>query len=318
MATPHDALFKAVFSSPQDAVGLVRPLLPVAVADVIDWSELALVPGSFVDEALRSRHADLLFAVPIATSPGLLYFLTEHKSRPERFTVLHLLGCMVRIWAQWRRDHPRSRFLPRIVPVVLHHGPRPWSAPLRLRDLFDCRAVDARVGAMLDTLGPDLTLLLDDLALMDETELRRRPVSPLARLALAFLGALRNAGEAGTLRLVRRWLDVIGATLATADGAERIVVLWSYILDVTDVAAGRLGEVVDAVGPQATATLMSTANRLRAEGRAEILLRQLTRRFGPLPQRVADRVRAGSSADLDRWADAVLTAPSLETVFDED
>jgi len=54
----------------------------------------------------------------------------------------------------------------------------------------------------------------------------------------------------------------------------------------------------------------------QAKSRAsEILLRQLTRRFGQLPQAVADRVRAARDADLERWADAVLTANSLEDVL---
>ena len=69
------------------------------------------------------------------------------------------------------------------------------------------------------------------------------------------------------------------------------------------------------VGPHAEATLMSTANKLRAEGRAEILLRQLAKRFGPVPPDVQERVRAASIPDLDRWAETVLTAPTLEAVF---
>jgi hypothetical protein len=177
----------------------------------------------------------------------------------------------------------------------------------------------ADAGAILDALGPDLTVLLDDLPRVDEADLRSRSVSPLAQLALAFLRALRGAGVAGTFQLVQRWLDVVAAALAAEDGEERIEVVWSYVLHVGDVTAEPLGEVVDAAGPRARATLMSTANKLRAEGRAEgraeILLHQLTRRFGPLPQAAADRVRAGTTADLERWADAVLTAASLDAVF---
>jgi hypothetical protein len=51
------------------------------------------------------------------------------------------------------------------------------------------------------------------------------------------------------------------------------------------------------------------------EGRAEILLRLLHARFGSVPIEAERRVRTATAAELDRWAIAVLTAPSLDDVF---
>jgi hypothetical protein len=53
----------------------------------------------------------------------------------------------------------------------------------------------------------------------------------------------------------------------------------------------------------------------REEGRELALTRQLTRRFGPLPQWVAPQVRQASASQLDTWLDRVLDAPTLEAVF---
>ena len=53
----------------------------------------------------------------------------------------------------------------------------------------------------------------------------------------------------------------------------------------------------------------------RAEGRAEMLLRQLTERFGVPPAHVEERVRTATVEQLDLWAVAVLTADKLEDVF---
>jgi hypothetical protein len=41
--TPHDALFKAVFSSPEHAEAELRAVLPPRLSRRIDWSTLALV-----------------------------------------------------------------------------------------------------------------------------------------------------------------------------------------------------------------------------------------------------------------------------------
>ena len=322
VATPHDALFKAIFAAPEDAAGLIRPLLPAKAAAAIDWTTLKVVPGSFVDDALRHRHADLLFAVDIAGRPGFVFILLEHRSRSDRFMALQLLGYLLRIWAAWRKQNPRARHLPRIVPIVLHHGHRVWSAPTSLSALFEGEG-DAEALAALDGLGADLTFRVDDVTAQGDADLRARPLSSLAQLTLACMRSLRDADPNATLALVTRWLDAVASTLATPGGSDRIVVLWSYVLDVTEVAPERIAAILGAAGPDAEATLMSTAHRLRAqgrvegqvEGRVEILLRLLDRRFGPLPQATLDRVRAATTADLERWADAILTAPTLDAVL---
>jgi len=53
----------------------------------------------------------------------------------------------------------------------------------------------------------------------------------------------------------------------------------------------------------------------RVEGGAAVLLRQLKRRFGPLPDWVAPRLAAASPAQLEQWADRLLEAESLAAVF---
>lgn len=53
----------------------------------------------------------------------------------------------------------------------------------------------------------------------------------------------------------------------------------------------------------------------RKEGQAELLLRQLSLRFGMLPGSVTQQVQAASDSDLARWAERVITAASLDEVF---
>lgn len=57
--------------------------------------------------------------------------------------------------------------------------------------------------------------------------------------------------------------------------------------------------------------------RGRAQGRVEVLLRQLGVRFGALEAGVADRVCTGSDEEVARWTERVLDAPSVDEVFAE-
>jgi hypothetical protein len=48
---------------------------------------------------------------------------------------------------------------------------------------------------------------------------------------------------------------------------------------------------------------------------SELVGKQLARRFGTLPHAIEDRLRQASPADLQAWGEAVLDAPTLESVF---
>jgi hypothetical protein len=68
---------------------------------------------------------------------------------------------------------------------------------------------------------------------------------------------------------------------------------------------------------------MTTAQDLRAEGRVEgrvegvasVLVRLLTRKFGPLPESTQVAIRAASLEQLEVWTDRVLAASSVDEVL---
>lgn len=51
------------------------------------------------------------------------------------------------------------------------------------------------------------------------------------------------------------------------------------------------------------------------KGEATMLLRLLSRRFGPLDESIRQRIENASSAELEAWADRVLTAQTLDEVL---
>ncbi len=51
------------------------------------------------------------------------------------------------------------------------------------------------------------------------------------------------------------------------------------------------------------------------KGELNVLLRQLTRRFGPLDTATEQRLQRATSDELERWADNILEAETLDEVF---
>ena len=52
-----------------------------------------------------------------------------------------------------------------------------------------------------------------------------------------------------------------------------------------------------------------------ARGRAAVLLKQLTLKFGTLPSATLERVQSASTAELDLWAERILSAKTLQEVL---
>ena len=65
--------------------------------------------------------------------------------------------------------------------------------------------------------------------------------------------------------------------------------------------------------------LMEGEARGRVEGRNAILSRLLTKRFGQdiFDIKLQDRLRNATPEQLDRWAERILDAKTLEEVFEE-
>ncbi len=53
----------------------------------------------------------------------------------------------------------------------------------------------------------------------------------------------------------------------------------------------------------------------RLEGMSQVLARQLARRFGEVPDAIRSRLDTARDDELASWAEAILSAPSMEAVF---
>ncbi len=170
---PHDKLFKAGFGDPVNAAGLLRWQLPAAVSSRIDWDQLRLEPGSFIDSHYRHNESDLLFSAPLAGVDCLIHVLFEHQITEDTTLALRLLRYMVRIWEMRLKNHPvESNRLPVIIPVVLAQNAEVWQIPSDFVSLLDVPpGMDEDLGVFI----PDFTFRLIQLAAMPFDAIRGTP-----------------------------------------------------------------------------------------------------------------------------------------------
>jgi len=313
---PHDALFKTVFSDPVNAEAELRAVLPPALAAALVPGSLVLEPGSFVDEELRATHADLLFRARFVDGEALVYVLFEHQSSEDRWMPVRIARYVLRIWEREIERDPRRESLPAVIPIVVHQGPRQWQRPTELGELIHAPAA-------LDALRPRWTFVLDDLAALSDASLLARAVPPFAALTLAALRDSRDLRDAAAWLV--RWARLVRELVAQGDVGRALGLVVRYLVNVRpDLDLEALARSADTIALGAGEPIMTTARQLIEKGmekgiekgldagRREILRRVLERRFGPLAEPNASRLSHASAAEIDRWIDQMLDAPSVD------
>lgn len=324
----HDALFKKFFTVPENAAGELRSVLPPRLVGELDLSRLEVMPGTFVSRELRLRHTDLLVRVPFRRPRGghthaYIYVVLEHQSKVDPEMPYRMLEYMVRIWTELRLEDPSRWTLPVVIPLVVHHGARPWSGPRTLHALVE--GLDEQ--PELRRFVPDFELLIDDLAVATDAQLMARPLAPAAQIA-AWL--LRDGRD---VEAILAHLEVWATRLAevVTQHPDESTALLRYILLAGGVKS--LDQVRNTIilhVPAAEAPMASAGEQLIQQGfqlgvqqgvqqgemRAlrDALTSLLEHRFGASEAAMAQpRIEGREASELKRM---LLRVPSATTVAD--
>jgi len=224
---PHDKLFKAVFSEPEEAGAWLRGVLPRDVVEALNFKKMRLESGEFVDRSLNDRHSDLLFSTCWKDgSVCLLYVLIEHQSTPDPMMAFRIARYIVRIWERWQ-EKPENKYekqLPMVLPVVVYHGERYWKAGGLEALVKRPEGLEVALG----NLVPQLDYQLVNLRTLSDDQI---PGRALGRLTLMML---RNVALGHNLwRLLFQWGWLLDDAWRES-GERAIELLLSYIYRVNE------------------------------------------------------------------------------------
>lgn len=317
-STPHDALFRSIFSQPPQARAELRAVVPAALLQRLDLDSLTALDGTFLDESLRATSADLLFAVRQRRGgDAFVYFLFEHQSTGDPQMALRMLIYLTRIWERHAALHPERQRRPPIVPVLIHQGPRPWPWPTR----FVASQIDADddFAAQLAPLHLDYGFVVDDLGSQTDGELLARGDDAIARLTLI---ALRNGRDhPRLLEHVAEMTRALEVDLRGPTVVEALHRLARYVFHVSDRPLPEVFATIGAAaGPEPRRCLMTIAERLMAAGglaaRRASLVEILETRFGAVAAGDRQRIEEAPVEQLVTWIRRAAVANAAREVFE--
>ncbi|MEM6732585.1 MAG: Rpn family recombination-promoting nuclease/putative transposase [Myxococcota bacterium] len=326
MPSSHDTYARISLTHPEVVSDLVRLAFPTEVAASLDFETLRTIDRRLGDERLRGAiETDFLFEITTrAGDPVLLYVLLEHQSTIDHWMAYRMLRYRVRVWETYRAEHPRSPLAP-VLPLVLYHGERPWSAPLEVDELATELDDDTAISARYRII---------DISGWSDEHILALALGAFTRLTIL---ALANSRREVTLESrLEAWGELIQSLVGFSEGFEavrRMIVYWMNVGQVADL--GRAREIARALSPKLEEVMPSFAEQMREEGRLEghargrtegvergrtderraILGKLLRAKFGELSEDSTQRIEAAEPNELEAWLERVLVAESADEVF---
>ncbi len=307
----HDESYKKLFSNPRAAAALIRDFAAKGWAHELDMTTLQPFPTATVGPDLKRRAGDCAWHVRFKDGHSVV-FLFEFQSSVDRDMALRMLHYTAAALTTLRSNKTLldpGGAVPLVLAFVLHNGPQPWPAATTVaewarRHELSPAVARAVVGMevrhcyrVLDLLRAFAQDLLPEGGLMHWLAALERdpwPNFPHVHRAMA-----------------ARWGSA--ECLAARQAFAKWVVKRMRAPDVPDEILGEIKErieqptEVEEMGQTYTEWVESHERRGIKQGRATMLVRLASRRFGAeTAEKLAGLVRAMGAEQLARVGDAVV------------
>ena len=297
-ASSHDQNFKnLILDYPRQALAFFAPK---EARDIDDAATITPIRQELLKNRLGDRFHELDVPLKVEWPDGrsaALLFLLEEETDPARFSIYRLVNYCATLAEVCDTD--------RVVPIVIFLRGSP-----RIRRRLDLGSEHfmflsfSYIASVLAELPAEQYRDSDNIVAritLPTMAYARRQVTDIMAWALRGLQTMEPDAEKRF-----KYMDFIDA-YSGLDDNERQLFARNY--------------------PQEDKTMTTLSQRMwsqghqegqeegRQQGEAAALLRQLTRRFGPMGAPLTERVRQASSAELEQWIDNILDARSIDEVF---
>jgi predicted transposase/invertase (TIGR01784 family) len=313
----HDLSYRLFFVHRLMIRDLLREILEEPWVERIDLDSGSLAETSFVSAKHEKRASDVIwkFQRKDGGEPVHVYVLLEFQSRPDPSMPVRFMGYESLFYQRLMVSEPAAswRKLPPVVPILLYNGSERWNVATDLGPLL------GDLDASAETYRPQLRYRLVDEAAypLEKLMALSNPVAELFRIercqswpeVLARLPRLRRsipASETSLRRAFATWLQKVVQPRFRPSPEETSVNLTLEEIETM------LAENIDRWNRE---IWEDGRKEGRQEGEADLVLRQLRLKFGPLEPDVEDRVRSADADRLLEWGERILTAESLQDVF---
>ena len=211
LQAPHDRFFKAMFSKIAVVSSFVHTYLYSNRKIDIDFITSVMIKNDNVDGFLNEFRSDIVYRLFEKTKSHFIYLLFEHKSTPDKRTVIQLKRYLNTL----ENDIPVFEKYEGPILIVIYHGRRKWNISLSL-DLDQANPIFHKHVSRLEYLLFDFYHTPDD----------RIIGSPQLRLTLM---ALKYVKTRSIIKKIDSILVILKEMINEVDVGEYVEELSLYI-----------------------------------------------------------------------------------------
>ena len=331
----HDSGYKQLFSHPQMVRDLLLGFLPGPWLKNARFDTLERINASYVSESEQHRHNDMVWRLKVGTRWVWVYLLLEFQSKPDKWMAVRMMA-YVSLLAQSliKQKQLQQGRLPALIPLVLYNGQARWTAPTDVNQCFApslpglARFRPRLMYHLIDEARLQLSPSAEVRNLVDAVFQLERSTDfdTVGRAIMALRHALQAPGQNELQRTLNAWLR---EQLSRKAPSELSVA--TTLAHLPDLMEGT-PMLADTMGRLFTEALQKGKKQGRKEGRQEgrqegrkeardeglisMLTHLVEHRFGPIPEWALARIQSAQADQLMHWGQLILTAPSLEALFE--
>lgn len=251
----HDKFFKTLFSGKNEIKEFVTKTLPTEITENLQLETLELDQTEYVESNFRTTYSDLVYNCKYRNNTVIkISLLFEHKSSPEKFPHLQLLGYMLKIWEVQIKQNQK---LTPIIPIIFYHGKSKWTnKPFAkyFKDLDDT----------LQNFIPKFDYQLIDTSDFTDDEIIKLFESLQLQIGILVMKNIFN--EQKILQETNKIFANLNQLLQTEQGEQFFETIVAYLLYATGIDTKKYAENMKTISQKAEKKFVSTAMRLKTEG----------------------------------------------------
>ena len=275
--------------------------------------------GSQVSFDIREREDDLIWRVHWEGEWLYVYILLEFQSTVDKWMAVRIMTYIGLLYEDLIRTKKLTGNgeLPPVLPIVLHNGDTTWTTWTAATSISELMP---QIPGKLTDYQPRLKYLL-----ISELEYIDHELEPLKNLVAALFQLENSKNPTQIIMVLEKLLKWLAEP--KQDSLRRAFTVWvkrvlyakhkglgnppaiEELKEVKSMLAERMREWEQQWKKEGE-------QKGKQEGAADVLTGQLESKFGYLNPSVQERLQAADMEQLQLWAMRILTAKSLEEVFD--